>query len=630
MYAAPIHLLSLALSICSGVPDVSPALPAETVLYARDFGLVGDGLTDDGPALQEAVRALIGAPRPARLVFDAEATYLLRTGPDVAAYVDALERGPNQTVHAAQSDTYMIRLRNQQDVAIDGAGATFLVDVTQGAMGFACLEGCTNVALRNLSVDFDPLPFAEGRIIAKDAAAGHVDVEVFDEFDLPPLGGPSGIRDEQAYFGMVWLEGPHAPLGHHYWMQDICEAYPGSLEDRVVRAVYRSPRQDAGDWSNRPFGEGVWGDGPLAEIQEGETLISLPVRGVAHRGGRELFRIRDNENVSVVSVRVWSAPWMVFGASGNRGEATFRDVQIRPKPGSRRRTTSWRDGMHITANPGRLRFERCHLEGMNDDAFNIKTLLSRVARIAAPDTVEVLQLFPLGIVPWGEGDVLEAYSVGEKRLLGRRRIVGVSGTQETDWAGDSPRSPYITLRLASPIEGLGEDDRVWNVTSANPDTLIRDCVIRMSCRLQCPMTIEDTEITALAWFYGESIEGPLPSNVTVRNSTLRLGRGNPHLAVAFTAALTPEPPSEPVLSHILLEGNVIDGEVSVSHAEDVTLTGNRFEDAGRSKLTIVNARDVRLRDNRIGEAPLGPEHVAFGDEASRDEVSFEPAAAPTP
>lgn len=627
MHTAPIRLLSLALSLCSGV---SPALAAETVLHAADYGLVGDGVTDDGPALQAAVRALIAAPRPARLAFEAEATYLLRTGPDVAAYVDALENGPNQTVHAAQSDTYMVRLTGQEDLAVDGAGATFLIDVTEGAMGFACVEGCRNVALANLSVDYDPLPFAEGLIIAKDAAAGHVDVRVFEESDMPPLGGPSGIRDEQAYFGMVWLEGPHGPLGHHYWMQEIREAYPGSLDDRVVRAVYRSPRQRADDWSNRPFGEGVWGDGPLAEAKAGETVISLPVRGVAHRGGREVFRIRNNENIRIASVQVWSAPWMVFGATGNRGEVTFRDVHIRPKPGTRRHSTSWRDGMHITANPGRLLFERCHLEAMNDDAFNIKTLLSRVARTIAPDTIEVLQLFPLGILPWAEGDVLEAYSVGEGRLLGRRRIVRVAGTQETDWTGDSPRSPYITLQLASPIEGLAEDDRVWNVTTANPDTTIRDCVIRTSCRLQCPMTIENTEITALAWFYGESIEGPLPSNVTVRNCTLRLGRGNPHLAVAFTAALTPEPPSEPVLSGIVLENNVIDGELSIAHARDVTLAGNRFEDTGRSKLTISNARAVTLRDNRFGEAPLGPDHVVFGDEATRDAVSFEPDPAPAP
>lgn len=55
--------LTVALPTRLGVA-LGPAGVAETVVRAADFGMTGDGVTDDGPALQAAVQALTAAAPP--------------------------------------------------------------------------------------------------------------------------------------------------------------------------------------------------------------------------------------------------------------------------------------------------------------------------------------------------------------------------------------------------------------------------------------------------------------------------------------------------------------------------------------------------------------------------------------
>jgi hypothetical protein len=559
----------------------------ETVLRASDFGLKGDGVTDDGPALQRAMEALRQAGPPATLRFETGRTYRIRTA----------------------SATWVLELKGLRDATLDGGGSTFVLDAH---LRFIHMNSCVNAAVRGFSLDFHPLPFADGTIVAVDPAARSVDVKIHEGFAVPPLGGPTRER-EQAYFAMLWHEGTHGPIGQHYFLKDTVEAYPGSLKDRIVRAV-----------ANPDFNG-------FGAIRENRTRISLPVRGVAHRmqgfGASPAVVVEENDGVRFEDVAVWSAPLFAVNVARNRGTCVFRRFDIRPKPGTTRLTSSWRDGFHVKANYASLLWEDCHLEGMNDDAFNTATHSSRVVEVLSPSSIRIRQNFPLGFVPFLEGDTLAAYDIAGGRRLGSAKVAGAEEESKVDPADPVRPAPALKVTLQRDLPGLRKGDLVWNESSANPDTVIRRCRIFNSCRFQSPVTVDDCDITAFCWFYGDNIEGPLPSRVTIRNSRLRQGRGNPQMVASFTSLIRgadgkPAPPRQPVIPGVVLKDNVIDGTLDLGFVENATLEGNRFL-SPRGSLAIRESRSVTLHDNLLGDSPLErPDQIRIPDEATRRAVTF--------
>ena len=216
------------------------------------------------------------------------------------------------------------------------------------------------------------------------------------------------------------------------------------------------------------------------------------------------------------------------------------------------------------------------LDGMNDDAFNIATFLSRVASVEG-SRVRVRQNFPLGYVPWRVGDTLAGYATNTGTLLERARVLAV----EEEPGSNPDHAPDVTLTLDHAVPRLAQGDQVWAVEAANPDTTVRRCTIRNSCRFQSRVTLEHCDVSAFLWFYGEHIEGPLPSGSVVRHCRLRLGRGNPELAVACNGRLNglPAPAATtgmPPLVDLQFEDNEIDGRFDLRHAQKVQLLNNRF------------------------------------------------------
>jgi len=72
-------------------------------------------------------------------------------------------------------DKQHLLLRNLQDVAINAEGVELICTQTTRALTF---EHCSNVVLRGLSVDYDPLPFTQGRLtsISRDGLTHEIEL----------------------------------------------------------------------------------------------------------------------------------------------------------------------------------------------------------------------------------------------------------------------------------------------------------------------------------------------------------------------------------------------------------------------------------------------------------------------
>lgn len=525
--------LPLALAACGAIVSPLRIRGSERVVNATDFGVKADGMTDDGPAIQRMLAAASSAAGPARLLFPAGRRIRVATAPE----------------------RYALRFDGAVDVTLDGQGSTFLLGPD---VRFLRLRGSRRITVRSLQVDFDPLPFVDGTVAAVNAKERYLDVSVGAGEGERLRGGPTKQDGEQAFFAMLWHSGAYGLVSRHYWTERM---EPGSAANTV--RVFT-------DGNFREFGD----------IKPGEWRISLPVPGIAHRyGPGGCVDVFDNDTVTFEDVEVWSAPWFAFRVIRNRGEIVFRRVHVRPKPGTGRLTSSWRDGFHVKGNSGSLLWEECILSGMNDDAFNISTHCSRVRKRLSPTTVEVVQTYPLDPMPWHEGNTLSAADFGSRTLLGTARIIHVAGwTTERRIDGQSAASP-VTLSIDRPIPGLDAGAMVWEPESANPHTTLHRCTIENSCRFQSPVTLEGCDATALLWFYAEEIEGPFPSHVVVRDCLLRRGRGNPRLAVSFAGRVNADGrPS--AIRDVVFERNRVWGDFSMIGLDRARLDRNEFLEPG--------------------------------------------------
>ncbi len=529
---------------------------APQVLEATDFGLVADGATDDGPAIQRLLNAAGAAQGPVTLRFPEGRTVYVKTLPA----------------------RYLFPWKGVSDRTLDGGGCTFLLDPW---LRFMDLSESRNITVRNIKVDFSPLPFADGVVTAVNRADGYLDVRLADYVKEAPTGGPTGEDGEQAFFAMLWHDGPYTPVSRHCWTKRMEPRGDG----RTVRLF---PAENF-----RAYGL----------IVPGAWWISLPVPGIAHRyGPGPCFRIMDNDTVTFEDVELWSAPWFAFGVSRNRGDITFRRVCIRPKPGTDRRMSVWRDGFHVKGNRGGLLWEDCIFAGMNDDAFNISTHSSVVREIIDPAHIEVRQKFPLLPIPWEEGATLVAVDEAARRILGTAKVLHVETGPSPPPIQGKPAAPRATLTLDRPIAGLAKDTMVWDPAQCNPDTTLRRCRIDMSCRMQSPIRIEECEVNGLLWFYSEQVEGGFPHHVVIRDSILRRGRGNPVNTVVFSGAPdgdAADAGARPRAIHqVTIENNEIWGGLAVHGVEGLTLTGNRFLEEN-APAVVAGCYDTDIRDNTM-------------------------------
>lgn len=527
---------------------VGPVL-ANPVFLAEAFGLKADGKTDDGPAIQRMLEAARAADGPATLRFPKDRQIRVASG----------------------TERYAFRLDRMEDLVIDGGGSVFLVDKE---LRFLHATSCTNLGLVNANVDMVPSPTVEATVLSYGDGGRTLNVRLDEPARSGELGGPTKQDGEQDFFGMLWLPGKHAVESHHYYVEGVSSTRAGGVVE--VRGTEPLPKAVAN------------------AIEPGKTRISLPVAGIAHRyGPSALVRIDRCMNVALRDVEIWSAPWFAFQVFRNDGRLEFRRVHIRPKPGSGRTTSSWRDGFHVKGNRGSLLFEECVLEGMNDDAFNVSAHAWEIDAVLAPDRIRIKQVFPIQAIPPQVGGELLVLSPDGTRRLAPARIVAIDGLSgdETIYLPGHRKAPVLELALDRSLQGLEPGGVLWDLSVANPDTTIRKCRIGNSCRFQSPVLLEDCEVSAFVWFYSAGVEGPLPSGSVVRGCVFRQGRGNDRYAVAANGWRTLQAPAV------------------LPPAEAFPFNGIRFENNGFfGGLLIDGVNGVALENNRVAAGEIKVEN----------------------
>ena len=524
-----------------------------------DFGAVGDGATNDGPAVRRAIAAAVASGPGATVNFD-PVTYRLD--------------------HYKEAD-YHIPLRGTDGLTLEGNGAELLNAPTNGAFG---LTDCRNVCIRGFCVDHAPYGDTQGTIDAVNATAGHFDVQVHPGFPLPPHqeqvvklagSGPVGWAGWGAWaWGSVLdpverrLRRDAAP---HYFIDSVVPV-PGSP------GTYRVTVRDG---SRAALGHVDIGDRFYLPLLFGSDGYEAETRG-------SNFEIVGSSHVRVEDVTFWSGrSGVAFWIVNNEGPLELSGIKVTFRPGTKRIVTTWRDGMHCMNNRVGPVVEGCFFEGLLDDSINLSARTAMASRSFSPAEYEIT-----GLMPFHIGDRVLVFDPRTNTVIAETAVVDARPIEDE----------RTRVLLADELEGVVhgeivrdrdiESTHFYNMDRINRGFVVRNCrfgpqrrhamLIRSVEGVMEGNTIDGVRGSAVSMGneMGSFYEGPFPHDNVIRANTIRACGSDPITIYTSSIDGTAE-----LTSNV----SVVDNEVHLREGQEVAV-----------RLTRV--KNATVRDNRITTA----------------------------
>lgn len=288
---------------------------------------------------------------------------------DPKALLDLLAGAAGKSLIVIPPGVYRICDTKVRAVSVDGLRKSRIVAdgvtvVLKTGQSFK-LNDCADVTLSGLTVDFDPLPFSQGRITEIDPVGKSITVALEDGYPLLE----SLPEESRLHYGVYDpVTGEPRPLLH--------DGFPDVVP--VGERTYKLSRASNGflfDSLGRPGGAQV-GD-----------RISL------YNRQNSAIEVRNGSRVHLDRVTVFAAPGFAIWEVGGEGGNHYSRCRIMRKPGTTRLLSGCADGFHsYQVRKGPL-IERCEFSDMVDDTIAIHGFFSIVLESPSPRTVYVVAPF---------------------------------------------------------------------------------------------------------------------------------------------------------------------------------------------------------------------------------------------
>ena len=344
----------------------------DTVLYVKDFGAVGDGVTNDGAAIFEAVTA--AAAQHATLRFEQDKVY----------YVDSV---PGNRLTPFTLD-------NAYDMTIDGCGATILIAPD---MRYIRFSDCGNVKMANLHFDYAVPVYLVGKVIATDGNDITYSVDqnpYMDQYDFSRVNG----------FSIMYNEG-NQQRPHQFMGAAIKTA------DKEMKVTYQNtPHYKVGN------------------------LVFLPNPGVGHAADQVIHVAGSEQPMLFENVGVHAASSFVWALMHNTAPLFFENVDLVPAENNQKeiKMVAWRDGYHCKNNTAGLHWNNCEAEVLFDDVFNIAATLGQVVEASNGNTFTIKNYEnPADVFTCSPGDTVDIYDLRSGAYKGNARVRAVTDNADS-------------------------------------------------------------------------------------------------------------------------------------------------------------------------------------------------------
>jgi hypothetical protein len=398
------------------------------VMKVRDFGAVGDGKADDGPALQKLFEKASALRRPGKIVFQKEATYYLG-------------KTENQKIGS-------LFLDRANDLIIEGNNSLLLVDPNRRPIE---LYRSKNIIIRNLQIDYSPLPYTQGRITKIDNANGYLEFKTDEGYPQPY------VRDDSYYVDgrvsdCVTLNGENLKFYQgHSRVSGVKD-----LGEKTYAVTYRMHRQykaRVGDYFVMkvwpPDMEGIY-NSSLKPSEYGEHYVANYAN----------IQVNHSENITIKNIISYASPKMTVNARST-SRLIIDGLVITRKPG--RALAGCSDGIHLKGNENQPLIQNCYIEGTLDDAIHIKISGDVIQEVVSPGRVRITHMDTRDNTNLGIGKTVMVYDPDQNRQLCMAVI--------RDFEHIDHRSGWVTFDKN--IENLKRGDRLY--LQAENEAIIQNC-----------------------------------------------------------------------------------------------------------------------------------------------------------
>jgi len=462
------------------IPDASG--PIETILYVKDFGAVGDGQTDDGKAISDAMSALVMAGNNSKLVFEADKTYY---------YND----------NGAISNSKVFELEDAVNVHIEGDNTTIVTEAPRGYVDFSDTVGCS---ISGFNFDYGKRPyFMANNATEIDTAAGTCVMEVGEGMakkylGLTTIGESVDVSDQNGGMVAGFIESEKTRYHMYLSKYELVDT------DKIKIYFITSKSQYLAGWM---------------KMLDTYRLI-CPTPGVGYNI-EHATHFSGNRDLTMKNINIYSACKFVMGLSCSEGTITFDNVDLIPNPaleGTFEATdfVSFRDGWHCKENRAKIIWRNCDASGNYDDIVNLSSSVMWVKEVQAANRINMYWNETGGVfrAELKKGDELTIIDTSTGEILAEttvERVVRQSGSDNVVILSDS----FAEMMSGENIQVLFE-----NLVA--PDSIMENCNFNGTWRFRGPITITNCEFYCrrmwLDVYVGTGwIEGPVPKDILFKN-----------------------------------------------------------------------------------------------------------------
>jgi hypothetical protein len=508
----------------------------------------------------------------------------------------------------------LFELEGASDLIIDGQGANFIFETR---IGVAAFKNCERVLLRNMNIDYDPVPYAAGRVLSVDEKTRTFVVKHWPRTrSLEQINSDSGPRDQHKFL----LVNPRKRrLKANI---PILMTTQGKFQS-LGRQRYRLPLSNSGR-------------SKLKYIERGDVYVNAP-RGPAG------FSLLDCDRITLKNVTAYYLPGIGFSTMYTNW-LSLLDFELRLKPG--RVLACQNGGMNIhNARMGPW-LENCVFENTGDDNAHFNSLAIYPTEQPAGDIVSFKRNPPYdrprsAALDLQKDDELLFFQPSEG-VLGRRKVSAVRIEKKA-----------VTVQLDEPIRGLslgrgrGNGTQVFDVNRSCNEFVVRGSSFRRGRRIGLLVKGREGWISNCKFeelgsagveIFNAPHEGPFGREILIENCTfvdcgvsyirnnqasalrvLTLGdvKGRPHQNLAFVNNRILNARFPPIelngVDGMQITGNTFinrkyrrflrgkPGGIHLSNCANILIEDNWFRDGRLTRQNVItqsDSEDVVIRDNQ--------------------------------